>query len=97
VLAVPSRDDRLGTPWPLPARRSVSIPVLFTGGPARLTIQDASGRRVRELDMASTRTSGPAVWDLRDQHGDAVPSGIYFARLTIDGQPGGTRRLVVLR
>jgi hypothetical protein len=87
----------IGRPWPLPARRSATIPLLRTGGGAHLTIHDATGRRVRELLADGTVPRTPVVWDLRSDHGELVPSGIYFARLTIDGHAAGVRRLVVLR
>jgi hypothetical protein len=63
----------------------------------RLSIFDAGGRRVREL-ISGTRAAGShvLVWDLRDESGHAVGSGIYFARLEAEGR-AYTTKLVTVR
>lgn len=62
----------------------------------RLSIFDAGGRRVREL-ISGTRPAGSheLVWDLRDQSGRAVGSGIYFARLEAEGRAFATKLVTV--
>jgi hypothetical protein len=62
---------------------------------AQVNIRNASGRTLRTL-VTSTRavptgsaTEGSAVWDMRDSHGVALPSGLYsveLVALTQDGQ-----------
>jgi subtilisin family serine protease len=55
---------------------------LPSAGRARVTMFDASGRRVRELADGAF-SSGPHAlrWDGRDDRGRAVAAGIYFTRL----------------
>jgi Calx-beta domain-containing protein/VCBS repeat protein/flagellar hook capping protein FlgD/ASPIC/UnbV protein len=89
----------LGVPSPMPARRSVSVPMQMDR-PARveLTIHDLRGRLVRRLDPGPLPTGPHAVvWDLTNQRGASVPTGVYFCRLLVDGSPAGVRRLLVVR
>ena len=61
---------------------------LARGGPARLELFDAGGRRVRTL-LAGDLAAGDheATWDGRDDRGRAVAAGAYVARLA--GAGGG--------
>jgi hypothetical protein len=53
---------------------------------ARLTIYDASGRRVRQLASGERPGGDHAItWDMRDDGGRAVGAGLYLARLEADG------------
>ncbi|HXS08895.1 MAG TPA: FlgD immunoglobulin-like domain containing protein [Candidatus Krumholzibacteria bacterium] len=63
----------------------------------RLSIYDVAGRRVRELD-SGVRTAGDhaITWDLRDTSGRAVASGVYFARLEVEGR-AATRKIMTLK
>ncbi|MBA7594460.1 hypothetical protein ES703_01403 [subsurface metagenome] len=61
---------------------------------ASLTIYDVSGalvRRYRNLTESSVQ------WDLRDEQGRKVPSGVYTARLDIKDGGATARKVVVLR
>ena len=50
---------------------------------ARLYVYDLAGRRVRSLvDAELPAAEHEAVWDGHDDRGTALPSGVYFARLT---------------
>ncbi|GAB4321093.1 MAG: hypothetical protein Kow0074_11830 [Candidatus Zixiibacteriota bacterium] len=49
-------------------------------GAAKITLVNTLGHTVRTLDAGSGESS--VLWDARDQRGNPVPSGIYFARLT---------------
>ncbi|MFH1279668.1 MAG: T9SS type A sorting domain-containing protein [Candidatus Eisenbacteria bacterium] len=62
-----------------------------------LEVYDTSGRRIAEL-VRSRHGPGESVvlWDGRDQHGRAIPSGIYFARLQA-GDFTATRKMVLVR
>jgi hypothetical protein len=78
----------LAAPAPNPARSGVGLRF----GMAReafvsLALFDPAGRRVREL-LSERMPSGAheVRWDVRDAHGDRVPSGLYFVRLTIEGR-----------
>jgi len=64
---------------------------------AELSVYDVRGRRVRSLSLGD-RSPGTqtVVWDGRDDHGRPVPSGTYFARLTVGGK-SLTRKMVLLR
>jgi len=59
---------------------------LARAGQVSLRIYDAAGRQVREL-LNGPMNAGPAQinWDGRDETGLALPSGVYFCRLTADG------------
>jgi hypothetical protein len=47
----------------------------------RIDVLDAAGRH-----RAALRVDKPgAVWDGCDANGQAVPPGVYFARITTDG------------
>jgi len=51
-------------------------------GVARLSIHDASGRRIADLVSGSASAGAHSVvWDGRDDRGARLPPGVYFARL----------------
>jgi hypothetical protein len=57
------------------------------GGSMRLTLYDSGGRMVRRLlDGVATAGREPVIWDGRDDRGSMLPSGIYFARVNLDGE-----------
>jgi len=91
--------DRLGAPTPAPARSGVSIPVT-TAQSARveLDLHDVRGRRIQTIDLG---VIGPGrrdvAWNLRDDRGASVPSGIYFCRLRVNQEPVDSRRVLVMR
>jgi len=70
---------------------------LPAAGALRLTLHDAQGRLLRELETG-WREAGEhrAVWDGRDAAGRALPSGVYLARLAAAGAVS-SQRLVLLR
>lgn len=81
-----------------PFRESVRL--RYSAGPGArfsVTIHDASGRRVRTLHRPETLAGakGEIVWDGRDERGEALPAGAYWARLRSD--PGGERAIRILR
>lgn len=63
-----------------------------------LGIYDLAGRKLRSLEQGGALGSGlhRYRWDLKDERGERVPSGIYFARAA---SPHGSRlvRIVVVR
>jgi hypothetical protein len=64
-----------------------------------LAIHDVRGRKV--CDLIGDATRGPGFvsgidWDGRDNFGLRAPSGVYFARLLVDGRVF-ERRLVLTR
>jgi flagellar hook assembly protein FlgD len=63
----------------------------------RLTIFDASGRRIRALvDEDQAAGSRATVWNGRDDSGNAASSGVYFYVLDA-GKERLTRKLVLLK
>lgn len=63
----------------------------------RLNIYDVAGRRVRELTSGVRPAGETAItWDLRDGEGHAVASGLYFARLEVQGR-AVTRKIMTVK
>jgi hypothetical protein len=84
---------QLADPWPNPARGNVRFS--FAGqGEGELTIVDVSGRRVATPWHGTLAGEASAGWGARDDAGRAVPSGVYFAILRVDGGRS-VRRVVV--
>lgn len=75
-------------PNPSPARRSLTLRFALQRQTRtmRLTIYDVTGRRVRELASGARPAGEHAIaWDFRDESGQAVRAGFYFAHLEADG------------
>ena len=89
----------LGLPCPIPAPGPISLPVqMAREGRVVLTIHDIGGRLVRRLDPGALSAGAhTVVWNLTDEQGATVRTGVYFCRLLVDGGPAGTRRLLVMR
>jgi hypothetical protein len=65
---------------------------------ATLEVFDVRGSHVRTLIDKTMNAAGYTVeWDGRDANGQSQPSGVYFARLMVDGASAGSRRIVLLR
>jgi len=88
----------LGPVAPVPARERISFSVRLDGRSGELSVHDLAGRRVRSLGRTTSATEVRRIqWDLRDDAGRAVPSGIYFLRLSVEGSVTGERRVLVVR
>jgi hypothetical protein len=88
----------LARPSPNPAFESASIRWSLPAPTAmRLAVFDAAGRRLRSL-VEGMVSSGPheVRWDLRDDRGGRVASGICFVRLTL-GDRVLVQRIAVLK
>ncbi len=83
---------------PNPFNPSTAIGYLLPSkGHATLAVYDIAGRRVATLvDEMKLAGRHSMVWDARNEAGERVASGVYFARLECDGA-GDSRRLVVLK
>jgi len=104
-----SRPGRPGSPelalevTPNPFRGSCEIRWAFPGmGPARLSIFNAAGRRVRAIDLSGDPTAGAGrqggfVWDGGDGSGGRLPSGVYWMRLEAGESESLTRKVLRLR
>jgi len=73
------------------------IPTGTASASVGITIFDVTGRVVRTMDLGVQSPGEHAVdWDLRDEDGGNIPSGIYFYRLNV-GQETVTEKLMVVR
>lgn len=87
----------LGDAWPSPFRSETTIEYQTAlDGPVEVAIYDLAGIRVRSL-ISCNQPSGrhETSWDGKNDHGQPVPSGIYFYRL-IAGKSVIAKRLVLI-
>lgn len=82
--------------YPNPANEHVSISyTLENAAFVNLYIYDGQGKLVKRLVQESQRSGRQVVrWDLKDEHGSAVPNGVYFYSLKIDNQVSAGRILL---
>ncbi len=80
-----------------PTMIQFNVPSHLSGSRVDISVYDITGRKVRAL-VSETMTAGQrtANWDLRDESGNAVATGIYFYRLRV-GPESLTRRILVMR
>jgi hypothetical protein len=83
AIDAPTTVTTLQMAMPNPSRDGVTLAFsLAERGPVNLCIYSVDGRRVRTL---ATGTQEPGyyrhVWDGRDDSGNAVPAGVFYARL----------------
>lgn len=72
--------------------------VLPSAARATITVYDARGRQVRQLlDDRLPAGTHDVRWDGKTSAGSAVPSGVYFCRLSVDGRVADTRKMVLLK
>ena len=89
---------QLAPAMPNPFRQTATIAFsLAQGGPVELAVFSVDGRRVRTL-VRESREPGEyrVTWDGRDDHGDPMSAGIYYAHLKA-AQRGFTRTLTYLK
>ncbi len=90
---------RLLAPFPNPFNPSTRLRYeLVRPGRVEIDILDAAGRQRRHL-LAASLPAGPGfvTWDGRDEAGRSLPSGVYLARLSLDGARADTRKLHLIR
>ncbi|TPW09827.1 MAG: glucuronoarabinoxylan endo-1,4-beta-xylanase, partial [bacterium] len=89
-------------PFPNPVTANATsieyvIPSRLGSAAVRITIFDVTGRVLRTLAPGSQSAGQHAVdWDLRDDDGSSVTSGIYFYRLSV-GDESITEKLMIVR
>jgi hypothetical protein len=88
-------------PYPNPARGStkfqISVPLSVQGAKLRIDVFDVAGRRVRSLvDQTASQGQAQIEWNLLDNSGRRVASGLYMVRVGI-GDTRKTFPLLVLR
>jgi hypothetical protein len=89
---------KLYPPRPNPGSgvRTIQFDVPDHIGPVRLAFYNLRGQRVRVLlDGPAERGRQERVWDGTDDSGATVATGIYFARLTVDGRTDEQKVLVL--
>jgi hypothetical protein len=84
-------------PNPFNPVTQVAFTVPDGGGRVVLTVHNVSGQVVRTL-LDETLPAGPAkaVWDGRDDSGERLASGVYFARLSAGGD-SAFRKMTLLK
>jgi outer membrane protein assembly factor BamB len=84
-------------PNPFNPTTEIRYEVPAPGGDLELAIYDVAGRRVATLHRGYR---GPgvfqALWDGRNEHGERVASGMYFARMVAPGFTA-TRKMILLK
>ena len=81
----------LGAPRPNPSAGTVALDFRAPArGAVTLLIRDVAGRLVRRIDLGSAER-GTATWDGRDDDGERVAGGVYFAELRWGDLARGTR------
>jgi subtilisin family serine protease len=97
----PPSDYRLEQNYPNPFNAGTTIPIQVAGDGSRnvrLEVFDVLGRSVRTLMNEPAAYGQHALfWDGRDDNGSVVASGVYFARLRVDGQAQEVRSMVLLK
>lgn len=74
------------SPNPFTETTSIAYTVPTEGGYVEITVYDVSGREIRRLLTGEMPGGhGVALWDGLDNDGERVASGVYFARLDVDG------------
>ncbi|MFH1754464.1 MAG: FlgD immunoglobulin-like domain containing protein [Candidatus Latescibacterota bacterium] len=84
--------------WPYPSQYDTNIQLdLPNADIVQVEIIDVSGRRIRAIadqELPAGRTD--LIWDLRDNSGRGVPSGIYYVKVR-SGRQDHQRSILVLR
>jgi len=97
----PPSDYKLEQNYPNPFNAGTTIPIKVAGDGSRnvrLEVFDVLGRSVRTLMNEPAAYGQHALfWDGRDDNGTVVASGVYFARLRVDGQAQEVRSMVLLK
>src|SRR6185295_13097592 len=82
--------------FPNPVRSGTQLVLQAPPGErVRITLVDANGRRIRDLDAIAGSGALRLKWDGRDAAGHRVPTGLYFASAR-SSHASAVARLVVL-
>jgi glucose/arabinose dehydrogenase len=93
--STPSPPPAILSANPNPFVRETRLRVSAPGG-AAIDIYDVSGRLVQRI-ISTGSGERDATWDGTTRAGQHATSGVYFARLVVDGTAMGTRRIVLLK
>jgi hypothetical protein len=71
---------------------------LGSAGKVRMSIFDLTGRKVAELtERAYEQGTHSITWNGEAADGSRVSSGVYFAKASVDGVPGASQRVTLVR
>ena len=88
---------RQNVPNPFNPRTEIAWSAVPGGGAVRLDVYGSDGRLVRHLSGGdSPELPQRATWDGTDEHGRAVPAGVYFCRLS-QGAERRARKMTLLK
>ncbi|MBX2820565.1 MAG: T9SS type A sorting domain-containing protein [Rhodothermaceae bacterium] len=96
--SIPSDFSLVGN-FPNPFNPTTTIVYeLGRSGEAALSVYNILGQKVIDL-FSGSQLAGryEYIWDGRDDRGTAVASGVYFYRLSLDGEPGASRVMTLLK
>ena len=97
---LPARFDLAAMPNPFNPRTDLAFS-LPQAGQVRIDVYDVSGRRlIRLADGGFSAGDHRLPWDGRDECDRPQPSGVYFARMEVNGATGpglGTAKLILIR
>jgi len=83
------------TPNPARAMTEITFETPTPGAPLDVSVLDVAGRRVRTLERSDAPTGRRILnWDLRDDRGARVPSGLYFVKVAQGNRSKFTRVVV---
>lgn len=93
------REFSFGVAVPNPTRGSAQFELaLPASGLVRVSLADVSGRMVAVVHDGRMEAGRHHItWDGRNAHGNSLSTGIYFARVELDGRRAGQRSIVVIR
>ncbi len=103
VATQPAMASWLGSNYPNPFNPETMIPFRVGGAAGarvhvRLAVYTPTGRLVKILENRSLEPGlYRSSWDGTDESGRTAASGIYIARLIVDGRKQFTRKLVLLK
>jgi hypothetical protein len=84
------------SPNPFASSTAIAYTVPTGGGLVEIAVYDVAGREVRKLvSRTMTAGDGTVVWDGLDGRGVAVASGVYFARIDVDGLTASGKLLML--
>jgi flagellar hook assembly protein FlgD len=82
-------------PNPFNPSTTISFNLPQISSNVEIEIYNLKGQKIREFSIFNFKSS--IVWDGTDQTGKPVSSGIYFAKLNINGKEMITNKMLLLK
>lgn len=87
---------KAASPNPFAGSTAIAYTVPSGGGLVEIAVYDVTGREVRKLvSDVMAAGDGAVLWDGLDGRGRAVASGVYFARIDVDGLTASGKLLML--